>query len=64
MMRILAVAALGTLLAAPAFAQQPPTTTTRENWGSRVHMYAPDYYVPQHQSRPANPDYQLGSGER
>jgi hypothetical protein len=62
MLRVLAIAALGALLAAPAAAQQ--TTDTRENWGSRVHMYAPDYYVPRHESRPTNPDYQLGSSQR
>jgi hypothetical protein len=62
MLRVLAIAALGALLAAPATAQQAPDT--RENWGSRVHMYAADYYVPRHESRPTNPDYQLGSSQR
>jgi hypothetical protein len=62
MTRILALAALGTFLAAPAFAQQAPDT--RENWGSRVHVYAPDYYTPQHESRSVNPDYRLDSRRR
>ena len=62
MIRVLAIAALGTFLAAPAFAQQAPDS--RETWGSRVHVYAPDYYVPHRESRPTNPDYQLGSSRR
>jgi hypothetical protein len=62
MERIFAIAAIGTILAAPAFAQQPPNT--REDWASRVHVYAPDYYAPRHQNRNPNPDYQLGSGEK
>jgi hypothetical protein len=60
--KFLSVLAFGTVLAAPALAQQ--ARDTRENWGSRVHMYAADYYVPRHESRPANPDYQLGSSQR
>jgi hypothetical protein len=59
---VLAVVALGTVLAAPAFAQQAPTA--RQDWSSRVHVYAPDYYAPRHDSRTPNPDYQLGGGER
>jgi hypothetical protein len=61
--KFLAVLAFATALAAPAVAQQAPRDT-RENWGSRVHMYAADYYVPRHESRPGNPDYQLGSSQR
>jgi hypothetical protein len=62
MERILAIAAVGTVLAAPAFAQQAPSA--RQDWASRVHVYAPEYYAPRHESRNPSPDYQLGSGER
>jgi hypothetical protein len=61
---VLAIVALGSVLAAPAFAQQAPTV--RQDWSSRVHVYAPEHYAPRHDARNANanPDYQLGSGER
>jgi hypothetical protein len=62
MERILAIAAVGTVLASPAFAQQAPSA--RQDWTSRVHVYVPEYYAPRHESRNLNPDYQLGSSER
>jgi hypothetical protein len=62
MERILAIAAVGTLLAAPAFGQQVPNT--RQDWSSRVHVYAPEYYAPRHESRNPNPDYQLGGSDK
>jgi hypothetical protein len=60
MERILAIAAVGTVLAAPAFGQQAPST--RQDWTSRVHVYAPEYYAPRHEI--PNPDHQLGSSEK
>jgi hypothetical protein len=45
------------VLIAPAMAQQPPQT--RQGWDSRVHVYAPDHYVPQHGNSNTNPDFQL-----
>jgi hypothetical protein len=59
---VVAIVALGSVLAAPAFAQQAPNT--RQDWSARVHVYAPEYYAPRHDSRNSNPDYQLGAGER
>jgi hypothetical protein len=57
--------ALGAVLMAPAFAQQPPQTQTqRHGWGSRVHVYAPDYYEPHNGNSNTNPDFQLGGRER
>ena len=65
MKKLLAIAALGTVLAAPAFAQAPNTRdeSARADWGSRVHVYAPEAYARSHGNRNTNPDYQLG-GDR
>ena len=67
--RLLVIAALGTLLAAPAFAQQAPNArrdaqAPRLDWSSRVHVYAPDYYVPQYGNPNTNPDFQLNGTTR
>jgi hypothetical protein len=67
--KLLVVAALGTVLAAPAFAQQAPNArrdaqTPRQDWSSRVHVYAPDYYQPQYGNQSANPDFQLSGSTR
>jgi hypothetical protein len=56
---IVIVAALGAALVAPVLAQQPPQSQTRQGWGSRVHVYAPDQYVPQRGNSYTNPDFQL-----
>jgi hypothetical protein len=61
--KLLVIAALGIVLAAPAFAQQAPRRNAhapRQDWSSRVHVYAPDYYVPQYGNQNTNPDFQLG----
>ena len=48
----------------PAFAQAPNTRqdaqTSRRDWSSRVHVYAPDHYTVWHGNQNANPDLQLG----
>jgi hypothetical protein len=61
---IVITAVLGAVLIAPAMAQQAQQTQTRPGWGSRVHIYAPDYYVEHHGNSNANPDFQLGGRER
>ena len=67
MKKVLVVAALGTVLAAPAFAQQAPNARRdvqrHREWSSRVHVYAPEYYQPQYGNQNADPDFQL-SGTR
>jgi hypothetical protein len=67
MKKLLVIVALTTALVAPAFAQQAPNTrqdaqTSRQQWSSRVHVYAPDYYESWHRNQNANPDFQLGYG--
>jgi opacity protein-like surface antigen len=71
MKKFLAIVALGTVLAAPAFAQQAPNgrqdaQTSAGQWSSRVHTYAPDHYTaPRYEyNNNTNPDFQLGGGER
>ena len=59
MKTFLITAALGAVLVGPALAQQPPQTQTRQGWGSKVHVYAPDYYAPQRGNSNTNPDFQL-----
>jgi hypothetical protein len=61
---ILITIALGVVLVAPAFAQQAPQSQTRQGWGSRVHVYAPEYYERHNGNSNTNPDFQLGRGER
>jgi hypothetical protein len=56
---ILITVALAAVLVAPALAQQPPQSQPRQGWDSRVHVYAPDHYVPQHGNSNTNPDFQL-----
>jgi hypothetical protein len=66
MKKVLVVAALGTVLAAPAFAQQAPNArrdVQHREWSPRVHVYAPEYYQPQYGNQSADPDFQL-SGTR
>jgi hypothetical protein len=63
MKKLLVIVALGTVLAAPAFAQQAPNTrhdaqTSHQQWSSRVHVYAPDYYEAWHGNQNLNPDFQ------
>ncbi len=65
--KVLVVAALGTVLAAPAFAQQVPSArrdAQAPQWSSRVHVYAPDFYQPQYGNQNANPDFQLSGSTR
>jgi hypothetical protein len=72
MKKLLALVALGAVVASPAFAQSAPrahrdAAPSYEYQGSaRVHPYAADHY-----QRPGleynnnvNPDFQLGGGER
>jgi hypothetical protein len=61
---ILITIALGAILVAPALAQQALQTQTRQGWGSRVHVYAPEYYERHDGNSNTNPDFQLGRGER
>jgi hypothetical protein len=62
---IVITAVLGAALIAPAMgAQQAPQTQTRQGWGSRVHVYAPEYYQRQHGNSNTDPDFQLGGRER
>jgi hypothetical protein len=56
---ILVVAVLGTVLIAPAMAQQALQTQARQGWASRVRVYAPDYYVQHQGNSNTNPDFQL-----
>jgi hypothetical protein len=61
--KLLVIAALGIVLAAPAFAQQAPphdAQAPRNDWSSRVHVYAPEYYVPHYRNQNTNPDFQSG----
>jgi opacity protein-like surface antigen len=61
--KLLVIAALGIVLAAPAFAQQAPRRNAhapRQDWSSRVHVYAPDDYTVWHGNQNSNPDFQLG----
>jgi hypothetical protein len=63
MQKLLVVVALGTVLAAPAFAQSASNArqdAQATEWSSRVHVCAPDYYAPRHENKYANPDFQLG----
>jgi opacity protein-like surface antigen len=64
---IVITAVLGAGLIAPAMAQQAqqaPQTQSRQGWGSKVHVYAAEYYVQHHGNSNANPDFQLGGRER
>jgi hypothetical protein len=63
--KLLAIIALGTVLAAPAFAQAPNAReeAARVDWSSRVHVYAPDYYARSRGNSNTSPDFQLG-GDR
>jgi hypothetical protein len=65
MRKLLAIVALGTVFAAPAFAQQFPNgRPDAQTWSSRVHPYAADYYArPGNENKNLNPDRQLG-GDR
>jgi hypothetical protein len=67
MKKVLVVAALGTVLAAPAFAQQANARSDAQvphrEWSSRVHVYAPEYYQRQYGNQNADSDFQL-SGTR
>ena len=63
--KLLVIVALGTVLASQAFAQQAPNArhdaqTLRQEWSSRVRVYAPDHYTDWHGNQSANPDFQLG----
>jgi opacity protein-like surface antigen len=61
---ILIAAAVGAVLIAPALAQQASQAQSRQGWGSKVHVYAAEYYVQHHGNSNANPDFQLGGRER
>jgi hypothetical protein len=60
---IVITAVLGAALVAPAMgaqqAPQAPQTQTRQGWGSKVHVYAPEYYEQQRGNSNTNPDFQL-----
>ena len=62
MKQFLAIIAFGTVLAAPAFAQQAPNgRQDAQALHARVHVYAVEYYEPRHEGQLLNPDRQLGS---
>jgi hypothetical protein len=69
MKKFFAIVALGTVLAAPAFAQQAPSAhqagrTAHPQYTTRVHPYEPEVYQrPRYENNNLNPDFQLG-GER
>ncbi len=65
MKKLLAIAALGAVLTAPAYAQAPNTRdeSARADWPSRVHVYAPETYARSRGNANTNPDFQLG-GDR
>jgi hypothetical protein len=65
MKNLLAITALGAVLAAPALAQTPNNRdeSARAGWASRVHVYTPETYARSHGNSNTNPDYQLG-GDR
>jgi hypothetical protein len=69
MKKLIAIVALGTVLATPAFAQQTPDSSQgiRGGWQlqgtGRVHPYAAEHYQRQQGNSNMNPDFQLG-GER
>jgi hypothetical protein len=48
----------------PPLAQQASQAQSRPGWGSKVHVFAADYYVQYHGNSNANPDFQLGGRER
>jgi hypothetical protein len=63
MKRFLSIVALYTIIAAPAFAQSGSHAGSDRDaqWSSRVHVYAPDYYVRRGtMNNEVNPDFQLG----
>jgi opacity protein-like surface antigen len=65
MTKLLAIVTLGTVLAAPAFAQQAPNPrqdAQATEWSSRVHVYAPEYFAGRRGNANVNPDFQLGGG--
>jgi hypothetical protein len=63
MKTLLALVAVGALITAPALAQSAPKAdAAHQGWSSRVHVYAPNYYVPWYDSNGngnMNPDRQL-----
>jgi Ni/Co efflux regulator RcnB len=65
MKKLLAILALSTVFAAPAFAQQAPNARQDDQtWSSRVHVYTPDHYAPPgNANKNLHPDFQLG-GDR
>jgi opacity protein-like surface antigen len=69
MKKLIAIVALGTVLATPAFAQQAPDSSQGiRGWQlqgtGRVHPYAAEHYQRHQQGNSnMNPDFQLG-GER
>jgi hypothetical protein len=68
MKTLLVLGALGTVSAAPAFAQPARTThnyarASNQGWPSRVHVYAPNHYAPSYGNANMNSDRELGSEE-
>ena len=59
MKNLLAIVALGTVFAAPAFAQQAPIRGDVQVSHPAVHVYAADYYEARHEGQSFNPDRQL-----
>jgi hypothetical protein len=69
MKTLLALVAVGAVIAAPAFAQPASIARNHERapqqgWSSRVHVYAPNHYAPYYDSYGngngnLNPDFQL-----
>jgi hypothetical protein len=61
--KLLVIVAVGTVLAVPALAQvangRRDVQAPRQDWSSRVHVYAPEYYQPHYGNQNTNPDFQL-----
>jgi hypothetical protein len=62
MKKLVVIIALGSALAAPAFAQQAPTTRGNPQAAHpAVHVYSPSAYEARHGDQSLSPDRQLGS---
>ena len=61
MKKLLVIVALGTVFAAPAFAQQASIRGDVQVSHPMVHVYAIDHYEARHEGQSINPDRQLGS---
>ena len=61
-MKFLALIGLGMVLTTSAFAQSAPARQASQATHPRVHVYAADFYEPNHEGQTIiHPDRQLGS---